>query len=326
MPELRWNPLLNTWTMVAGNRQHRPHLPEGNCPFCTGSGKVPDKYEMLVYLNDFPVLSQSPDEPDNCVSDFFKKKPAYGKCEVILYSDDHQKHLFQFSLNQIEKLVRTWKDRTVLLSEDRSIKYVFPFENRGEEVGVTIHHPHGQLYAYSWLPAKIETELNNCKNYYNQYRQNLFDKLIAAEKKTNTRVIFENKGFLMFIPYFSDYPFGVFIVAKKRILSLKEFSDNDISDLAECIKNITGAFETLYDRMFPYMMCVHQAPVNVDDWTDIENYYRFHIEFYPPLRSADKIKWLASSETGAWAAANPRNVDETANELRNALIRFLDNN
>ena len=323
MPELRYNPLLNTWTMVAGNRQNRPHLPKDICPFCPNSGKVPNEYEMMVYPNDFPVLALQPEKFNDSANRFFEAKEAYGNCEVILYSSNHNKNLFQLSISQIEKLVVLWKERCELLSTDTKIQYVFPFENRGEEVGVTIHHPHGQLYAYSWIPSKIETELNNCANYFQQNNSNLFNDLIAAEKKEQTRIIFENESFISFIPYFTDYPYGVFIAAKNNTASLLEFSTKEITDLATSIKNITGAFETLFNRPFPYMMCVHQTPVNNLQYIDSKKYFRFHIEFYPPLRASDKIKWMASSETGAGAAANPRLVEETAIELREALQKFL---
>jgi UDPglucose--hexose-1-phosphate uridylyltransferase len=322
MPELRYNPLLDTWTMVAGNRQNRPHLPKDICPFCKGSGKVPNEYEMLVYDNDFPVLSLNPESIIKHESSFFQHKESYGKCEVILYTHNHHLHLYQLSFSQIEKLVSVWKMRTESLLQDKSIKYVFPFENRGEEVGVTIHHPHGQLYAYSWLPQKIETELINCKKYFAKNNKNFFDDLIEAEKNNGGRIIFENKNFICFIPYFTDYPYGVFIVAKNNTPSLISFSSEEIKDLSQAIKYTTGAFEYLFDRPFPYMMCIHQAPVNIDEYADNKNYFRFHIEFYPPLRAADKIKWMASSETGAGAAANPRLVEETANEMRIALEKF----
>ncbi len=321
MSELRWNPLLGTYTMVAGNRQNRPHLPKDHCPFCPGSGKVPDAFDIFVYDNDFPTLSLQPDDVSE--NDFFLKKEAYGKCEVILYSSNHHTSLYQLPLGQIEKLIRIWKQRTEALSADPKIKYIFPFENRGEEVGVTIHHPHGQLYAYSWIPAKIYTELLNCRDYFQKNECNFFDDFISQEKKSGLRIIEENDSFITLIPFFTDYPYGAFIVAKNDLALLSDFSDKEISDLAMALKNITGAFEMLFEKIFPYMMCVHQLPVNHENFQDAKKYFRFHIEFYPPLRAADKLKWMASSETGAGAAANPLLVEETAVELRNALNKFI---
>lgn len=321
MPELRWNPLLDTWTMVATNRQHRPHLPKDFCPFCPGSGKVPEKYDVMVYENDFPVLKQGgfKGEEKKTKSAVLKSAEAYGKCEVILYCDDHNKQLYQLSDAHVLKLVELWTERYRELSKDTRIKYIFEFENRGEEVGVTMHHPHGQLYAYPFVPAKVKAELDNCKKYYKQNGSNLFKDLNAAEKKHKKRIVFENKSFIAYIPYFTDYPFGVFIVNKKLKGNFTEFTLNEKKDLAEALKKITAGFDKIYERQFPYMMCIHQTPVNEKKYADANEYYAFHIEFYPPLRSKDKIKWYAGSEMGAGAAANPLDVDECAEILRNCI-------
>lgn len=321
MPEFRWNPLLGTWMMMASNRQKRPTLQKGVCPFCPGSGKVPEQYDVLKYDNDFPVMTQAPEQPI-AEADLLKNAPAYGKCEVILYTSDHHKHFWQLDLAQIEKVLKLWQERTVELIADPKIKYVYIFENRGEEVGVTMHHPHGQLYAYGFLPLKPSLKLDNCKAHYEQYGESLVNKLIAAEVKEKSRIVHETDSFIAFIPYFNDYPYGVTIYPKGNQQLVSDFSTAEIRDLANMLKTITGSFDCLFDKPFPYMMCVQQAAVNVAAHTEAEKYYKFHIEFYPPLRSADKIKWNASSETGAWAAANPRDLKETAKELRAAIVKY----
>lgn len=168
MTELRWNPLLKDWTMVASHRQNRPEMPENWCPFCPGSGKVPEDYDVYKYDNDFPALCQEPPEPDEVGSEFYKTKPAYGKCEVILYSPKHDALLWELDLKHIRKLVDLWCDRYIDLSRDEKIKYIFPFENRGEEVGVSMPHPHGQIYGYSFIPLKLQVELNSCREYFNE--------------------------------------------------------------------------------------------------------------------------------------------------------------
>jgi UDPglucose--hexose-1-phosphate uridylyltransferase len=318
MPEFRWNPLLDTWTMVATNRQNRPHLPKDHCPFCPGSGNIPAKYQVLAYPNDFPVMSLDIENParTKITDKVFRRGDAIGKCEVILYSSDHNKQLHQLSDEHVLKIVELWNDRFLELSKDKRIKFIYEFENRGEEVGVTIHHPHGQLYAFSFVPSKIRTELENCKKYYRKNGTNLFADLNAAEKKHKHRIVFENKNFIAYIPYFTDYPFGVFVVSKKLRGNITQFSLNEKKDLAVLLKKLNGGFDKIYDRLFPYMMCIHQTPVNSPRYADAENYYAFHIEFYPPLRAKDKIKWYAGSEMGAGAAANPLDVDECAAILK----------
>lgn len=318
MSQFRWNPLLDTWTLVATNRQHRPHLPKDYCPFCPHHNSTLPEFDVLTYDNDFPVMSLNLVDKKQIKNEkgIFKTAPAIGKCEVILYSPDHYKQLYELSDAHVLKVVELWNSRFKELQADNRIKYIFEFENRGEEVGVTMPHPHGQLYAYSFIPAKIKEELNNCKKYFKQHRKNLFADLNTAEKKHGKRMVFENKNFIAYIPYFTDYPYGVFIVNKKLKGNITQFTLNEKKDLAEALKKITKAFDKIFDRPFPYMMCMHQTPVNEKKYADAANYYAFHIEFYTPLRAKDKIKWYAGSEMGAGAATNPLDVDECAAHLK----------
>lgn len=325
MPEFRWNPLLDTWTMVATNRQHRPHLPKDYCPFCPSQNKALPKYDVMAYENDFPVMSlekiKVKSQKSKAKSGIFKKADAIGKCEVILYSPDHNKKLYQLSIQHVCKIVLLWHERFVALSKDERIKYIFPFENRGEEVGVTMPHPHGQLYAYSFVPAKVREELHNSKQYYKQNGKSIFADLNAAEKKYKKRVVYENDSFIAYIPYFTDYPFGVYVVSKKLIAGLHKFRLSDTLNLADMLRKLTAAFDKIYGRPFPYMMCLYQAPVNDNEYAGAEKYYPFHIKFFPPLRAKDKIKWYAGSEMGAGAAANPLDVDECAAILRSKISK-----
>lgn len=320
MAELRWNPLLDTFTMVATNRQHRPHMPNNWCAFCPGDDKkVPSNFDVFCYPNDFPVLSQQPDGINLQKTSIAKNKKAYGKCEVILYSPKHDVKLYELSDEHILKLVELWTSRFVELSNDKKIKYIFEFENRGEEVGVTMPHPHGQLYAYSWIPFKIKTELDNCKKYFAKNKRNLFEDLNHSEIEYKKRIVAENNDFIAYIPYFTDYPFGVFIVAKNNLLNFSDFSIEEMKSFGLLLKQLTKGFDAIYDRPFPYMMCIHQSPVNTSRYADCADYFRFHVEFYPPLRAKDKIKYYAGSEMGAGAAANPLDIDECAQILRDKI-------
>jgi UDPglucose--hexose-1-phosphate uridylyltransferase len=200
----------------------------------------------------------------------------------------------------------------------------FPFENRGEEVGVTMPHPHGQLYAYPFVPLKIKTELDNALIFYKSNALNLFDYIIDKELNIKERVIFETKHFIVFLPYFTDYPYGIFIVAKSKYVYLHQLSEEEKQDLAIVLKSVVGTFDKLFDKSFPFMMCVHQGALNDPAYNNQEDYYRLHIEFYPPLRNKDTIKYYASSEMGAWAAANTMLVEDCAKELRVAYQKYLD--
>ncbi len=324
MSELRWNPLLKTWTMVASNRQSRPNMPKNWCPFCPGSGKVPDDYVVHKYDNDFPALTQSPGIPDLEGSELYKVAENYGKCEVILYSPEHTKSLHELDKDHIYKLVELWTERFVEISKDEKIKYIFQFENRGEEVGVTMPHPHGQIYGYSFVPLKLRTELDSSKEYFEEKGSCLLCDMNKEEKDFEKRIIAENNGFIAYIPFFTDYPYGVFIVSKEHKGCFADFSEKNKRDLAEMLKNITGAFDTMFERPFPYMMCIHQTPVNTEEYRDSNEYFHFHIEFYTPLRDASRIKYYASSEMGAWAACNPLSNEETAIALKAALEKYTE--
>lgn len=318
MSHLRWNPLLGTYTMVAANRQNRPHLPAGQCPFCPGSGQVPDDYEVLVYPNDFPALSSKYPTPEPVDSSIYHTAKAAGVCEVILYSPDHYKGLAQLPQAHVLKLVQTWAGRYQELSGQSDVQYIFPFENRGEEVGVTIHHPHGQLYAYPFVPLKVRTELDNALAYYKEHKQPLLRTMLEEERADGWRVVFENDHFTAFIPWFNDYPYGVYIMSR-QYNSLQDMDANAQAQLAEALQTVIGGFDTLFNKPFPYMMGLYQAPVNCEEYDNVAEHYPFHIKFYPPLRAANRIKWNASSETAAWAAANTMLVEESAPILKAAI-------
>lgn len=318
MAELRWNPFLKDWVMIAGNRQGRPQMPKDYCPFCPQFGKVPD-YEVLKYDNDFPALTQNPPSPDPVGTDFFKVLPSYGKCEVILYSPGHTTTIQELSDDHLEKLVNLWCERFTQLSADPKIKYVFPFENRGEVVGVTMPHPHGQIYAYSYIPKKLELETSSAKEYYAQNNSCLFCDLLKNELQEQKRIVFRNEHFTVFLPFFTDYPYGVHIMANRHAQVITDFTAEERRALGLTIRDTAGMLDSLFGYRFPYMMCMHNAPVNSGDYSCD---YHFHIEFYPPMRSAEKQKFNASSETGAWACCNPTCPEETAAELRDAYARY----
>lgn len=318
MAELRWNPLIKDWVMIASNRQNRPQMPKDWCPFCPGSGKVPDKFTVYKYDNDFPALSQNPPVPDDVATELYKTKPSYGKCEVILYSPEHTITLPELPVDHIRELVGLWEERFVEIGKDEKIKYVFIFENRGAAVGVTMPHPHGQIYGYSVIPKKIELEIDSFKEHREKTGRCLMCDMLRDETADGRRVIIENDDFVAFLPFFSAYPYGMYIAAKRHIQNLTEMTEQEKLNLAKILKETAGTLDSLFDYTFPYMMCMYQNPVNSGN-TD---FHHFHIAFYPPMRSADKIKYNASSETGAWAHCNPTAPEEKAEELRKAYEKF----
>ncbi|MCL2773647.1 MAG: galactose-1-phosphate uridylyltransferase [Oscillospiraceae bacterium] len=323
MAELRWNPLINDWVMINSNRQARPNMPKGYCPFCPGSGKLPDSYDVLKYDNDFPALSQNPPVPDEVTgnSSIYKTKPMYGKCEVILFSSEHESSLCEFSVKHIRKIVDMWSERFIEISKDKNIKYIFIFENRGELVGVTQPHPHGQIYGYSVVPKKIELEINCFKSHFEKNKSCMFCDINKDEAEFGKRIVYENEDFIVYVPFFAEYVYQVYIASKAHRANITQFNGKEKDNLALTFKMITGMYDTLFNKKFPYMMCMHNAPVNIGDTDD---FYHFHIEFFPPLRSENVQQFNASSETGVWAHCNPSAPEDKAVELREALKRFQD--
>ena len=182
-------------------------------------------------------------------------------------------------------------------------------------------HPHGQIYAYPFLPKKLELELENAGKYKEEKGCCLFCDMLRAEKDFEKRIIFENEYFTVFLPFFSEYPYGAYIMSNSHKSNITQFHEEERLVLAETLRRTTGMLDSLFGYKFPYMMCMYNEPVNGVDASD---FFHFHIAFYPPMRSADKIKYNASSETGAWAHCNPTCPEDTAEELRAAYRRFME--
>ena len=191
---------------------------------------------------------------------------------------------------------------------------------RGDVVGVTMPHPHGQIYGYPFLPKKLELEVENARAYQQEKGRCLFCDMLDAEVKCGRRVIFRTEHFTVFLPFFSEYPYGVYIMSNAHRSNIAQFTPEEREDLAEVLRRTTGMLDSLFGFKFPYMMCMYNEPVNGED---VSALFHFHIAFYPPMRSADKIKYNASSETGAWAHCNPTCPEETSKELRAAYERFM---
>ncbi|MFA5858277.1 MAG: galactose-1-phosphate uridylyltransferase [Elusimicrobiota bacterium] len=317
--ELRWNPFLGWWVMYASSRQKRPLLPKDYCPFCPGSGKVPQKYDVMMYNNDFPILRLDPpkvkDIKNAGLAKIVKTARSYGKCEVILYSSEHQSHIGSFTDDKMFSLMNLWKNRYQELGNEKKVKYVYIFENRGEVVGVTIPHPHGQVYAYPFIPKKVELELRESKRYHQKNKSCIHCDLVKAETEIQDRVVMQSKYFTVFIPYFAEYPYQVWIVPGRHFQNILQMSSAETDDLAITFRTVVKMYDALFNMPFPYMMCLHQEPVDGKNYT----HYHFHIEFYPPLRSQVTQKFNAGSETGAWVHGNPSSPEEKAEELRQVL-------
>jgi UDPglucose--hexose-1-phosphate uridylyltransferase len=317
--ELRWNPLLGEWLATATDRQERTFLPPPDfCPLCpTKEGGFPTEvpesdYDIAVFLNRFPSFAPNPPPPAVAASELYPVQPGQGVCEVVLYSPHHTSTLAEEPLEQIDKLVRVWTDRYAALGALPYVKYVFIFENKGEAIGVTLHHPHGQIYAYPFIPPRVGRELEQSLAHMEQSGRCLLCDVVAEERRDGRRIVAENSSFLAVIPFFARWPYEVHIYSLQHMQALTDFNRTQQRNLASMLKMVLVAFDKLFGISFPYMMVLHQRPTD----GGVYDYYHFHIEFYPPLRTAGKLKYLAGSETGAGMFINDTLAEDKAVELR----------
>ncbi len=318
MSELRWNPVRGEWVVTATHRQERPHLRKDWCPFCPSSGLVPADYDVMIYPNDFPSFSLPPPEPAIASAGLFRTAPAEGICEVVVYHPDHHLSFAQLPVLHVEKIVRLWSRRFRELSVRKEIAYVFIFENKGEVIGVTIPHPHGQIYAFSYVPPVLLQELSASEKHFQAHGTCLFCDLSAEEERAGARMVCTNESFVAYIPFFARYPYEVHVLSRRHVGDLTAFDDEEIRRFAAILKDVTMRYDGLFEFSFPYMMVLHQSP------TDGASYphYHFHVEFYPPYRSRDKLKYLAGCESGAGTFINDTLAEEKAAELRSVNVRF----
>ena len=309
--ELRRNPLLDDDVIISTARQDRTFLPPDEyCPLCpTRPGGPPteipaEDFEIAVFENRFGALR--PDAPEVHTDE--QARRAAGACEVIVYSPDHEASLASLSTTQVQRLVRVWADRYHELSGDRSTKCVFIFENRGREIGVTLTHPHGQIYAFPYVPPRMLQE----RAAAGRFGCLMCD--VAASELAGPRVIASNEAFVAYVPFAARVPYEVHVTSRQHHPCLLTLTDPERDTLASMLQQVQAVYDALWDRPMPYTMSMHQAPVGrSNDPAD-----HLHIEFMPPYRTQDKLKYLAGVETGAGTYINDTLPEEKAAELRAA--------
>jgi UDPglucose--hexose-1-phosphate uridylyltransferase len=236
---------------------------------------------------------------------------------VVLYSDDHYGTLAGMSERRIRNLIEVWADRYAELGAVDFVEYVFIFENKGEAIGVTLHHPHGQIYGYPFIPPRPKRELEAATEYRSENEHRcLHCDLLSQEHEDGRRLVVKGERFTAFVPFYAHFPYETHVYARRCAPSLADLSGEERWDLARVLKRLLVGYDRLFGFSLPYMMVMHQAPT---DGGDYEGVAHFHIEFYPPNRTADKLKYLAGSETGAGAYVMDAMPEQTAARLREAL-------
>ena len=299
MSELRWHPLLEEWVTVAPWRQDRTyHPPADHCPLCPTRPGQPE--------TEIP-------EPDYHIAVFENRFPAYakdqGRCEVVCYTPEHNSSLGEQPVDHIRDLVEVWRDRTNELSRLPNVRYVFVFENRGEAIGVTLSHPHGQIYAYPFVPPVIQRELAAEARHMRATGRCLYCDVIAGE--SGERTVLRDERWIAFVPSFARWPYEVHLAPVLHRGGLTDLDEEDDGSLARTLKAVLQKYDRLFKRPLPYVMAMHQRPPR-----RARRHHHLHLEFYPPNRSRDKLKFLAGSELGAGAFLVDARAEDTAAELR----------
>ncbi|WP_448522481.1 galactose-1-phosphate uridylyltransferase [Pseudothermotoga sp.] len=319
MLELRYNPLTNEWIIVSAETQRRPVQPsQQSCPICVGGVELAEEYDLVSFENRFPALKRNPPQVSS-ESDIFMKESSFGVCEVVVYTSKHDVALPGMPLRQIEKLVEMWVDRTVELFSHDFVEYVFIFENRGKEVGASLSHPHGQIYAFPFLPKRILAKIDAFSKWHERRGSCPVCDVVAEEVKIKKRVVLETDSLVSLVPFYARFPFEVHVYPKRHVTSLPELTSQERAELAKHLKTITLKYDGLYGQEFPYMMMFFQAPMKRLD----AELFHLHVEFNPPKRDKDKIKWMASVETGTWAFINPMVPEQAAEMLRKVEVNGL---
>lgn len=328
--EERWHPLREEWVIVAAHRQNRPWSGESverseaglpryveECYLCPGNLRIggarnPDYDSIFVFDNDHPCVGASAHEPDPPASSVYQNRRADGIARVVCYSPRHDLTLAELETSQVAALLAEWQRQYRTLAALPNVNNVLVFENKGEAVGVSNPHPHCQIYATNFVFKTIETEAKASANYFDKHCRILFQDIIEAEIHDGRRIIAENENAIAFLPYFARYAYEVFVAPKRTVPSLADLNETELSDIASALKETLIRFDNLWEMPFPYVMPLHQAPADGGDYSK----FHFHIEFHPPLRKPNLLKYLAGPEIGGGNFLSDTSPEEKAAELK----------
>jgi len=332
--EQRWHPLRQEWIIIAAHRQDRPWHGSTvgaeskrqdataeyieDCYLCPGNLRVGGERnanygDIFVFDNDHPCVGvNAPVELDS-PRGIYRNRPAKGIARVLCYTPRHNGSLAEMSTPEIEKLLGAWRDQYSDLGAHRDVQHVLVFENRGEVVGVSNIHPHCQIYATNFVFKTIETEAAVCRQHYAETGHILFQEIIRSEHEYGQRIIYENSSAIAFVPYFARYAYESYVAPKETHAGLSTMNKGELEDLAKALKVMLVRYDNLWRTPFPYVMTLHHAPTDGADYSS----FHFHIEFHPPLRKPQLLKYLAGPEIGGGNFLSDTLPEEKAEELRN---------
>lgn len=315
--QMRLDSLTGEWISVAAARQTRVFLPPTHeCPLCPSTDKnlseIPDNFDVAVFENKSPSFGPDLAKVDDenfaveAKLDLGATRESIGRCEVVVFSPKHSGSLAELPVSRVRTLIDAWADRTEALQQLPGIRQVFPFENRGQDIGVTLHHPHGQIYAYPFVTPRTQKLLNSIA----QFGEDLFEKTLAFESASE-RVLIKGEHFTAYVPFAARWPIEIHLLPHRHVQHFAELSDIERDELADIYSRLLGVFDKLYDSATPYIAAWHQAPM-VADGKNV----RLQLQITSPRRAADKLKYLAGSESAMGAFIADVTPEATAEMIR----------
>ncbi|WP_046471861.1 galactose-1-phosphate uridylyltransferase [Allosalinactinospora lopnorensis] len=318
--EARFDPLLREWVVMASHRQERTHLPPSDdCPLCPSAPGRPTEipsssYDVVAFENRFPSLASEGDRPDDRTGEpLASRRPTEGRCEVLCFAPDHNASFADLSPRRVRTIVDAWSDRTLALSELPHVEQVFCFENRGSEIGVTLHHPHGQIYAYPFLTPRTQRTLDSAHRYRERTWRNLFADNLRAEQSARTRVVSRTEHWTAFVPAAARWPVELHVYPNRQVLDLPALTEAERDDFSHLYLDILARLDGLFDGPLPYVAAWHQAPVRFQ-----RDLAYLHLELFSIRRAPGKLKHLAGSESAMGVFVNDVPPETTAQRLREA--------
>lgn len=316
--QVRFDALAGEWVAIAGHRQTRTYHPPANeCPLCPSrndyASEIPShNYDVVVFENRFPSFAGS--GPSAEPSGLFEPHPGNGRCEVVCFTSDHNATMSTLSAARLRTVIDVWADRTRELAQHPGVEQVFCFENRGVEIGVTLDHPHGQIYGYPFVTPVTARMLEAVTAHQTAHGTNLFADLLAVES-TGPRLVAGNEHWVAFVPFAARWPFEVHVYPRRQVPDLPALSDAERDALVPIYREVLGRLEGVFDEPLPAITAWQQAPVH----TGRDGFW-LHLRLLSIRRAPGKIKYLAGSESGMGAFINDTAPEDVAARLREVAI------
>ncbi|RRO26168.1 UDP-glucose--hexose-1-phosphate uridylyltransferase [Flavobacteriaceae bacterium 14752] len=334
-PHKRYNILTGEWVLVSPHRTKRPwqgktdksmsmqkETYDANCYLCPGNtrasgDKNPNYKGTYSFKNDFSALLEDTGKAE-FNEGLLKAKAESGICRVVCFSPDHALTLPLMSINEIHEVIKLWQKEYKSLGEKPDIGHVQIFENKGDIMGCSNPHPHGQIWAQRSIPEVVLKKQKEQKTYWDKNKKSLLSEYIQQELELDERIILKNKHFVALVPYWAVWPFETMIVPIKHNEHINQLNEEEQLAFAKIIKGLTTKYDNLFETSFPYSSGIHQSP------TDTEHpEWHFHMSFYPPLlRSATVKKFMVGYEM----FANPQRditAEQAADRLKSLSLKHF---